>query len=145
MTVSKFFMPSTNLIGPGALDEGVDQIVRLGFKNALIVTDADLAKMGMAQTLVDKLKHQGIEAAVFDSAQPNPTVSNVNDGLEMLKQHSSDFVISLGGGSSHDCAKAIALVAPMAAKLKIMKGLTSLPNRRYLWCRSIQRQALPLR
>lgn len=123
MTVSKFFMPSTNLIGPGALDEGVDQIVRLGFKNALIVTDADLAKMGMAQTLVDKLKHQGIEAAVFDSAQPNPTVSNVNDGLEMLKQHSSDFVISLGGGSSHDCAKAIALVATNGGKIEDYEGL----------------------
>lgn len=123
MTVSQFFMPSTNLIGPGALDEGVDQIVRLGFKNALIVTDADLAKMGMAQTLVDKLKHQGIEAAVFDSAQPNPTVSNVNDGLEMLKQHSSDFVISLGGGSSHDCAKAIALVATNGGKIEDYEGL----------------------
>lgn len=123
MTVSQFFMPSTNLIGPGALDEGVDQIVRLGFKNALIVTDADLAKMGMAQTLVDKLKHQGIEAAVFDGAQPNPTVSNVNDGLEMLKQHSSDFVISLGGGSPHDCAKAIALVATNGGKIEDYEGL----------------------
>ncbi|MBN6743406.1 iron-containing alcohol dehydrogenase, partial [Acidithiobacillus sp. MC6.1] len=68
-------------------------------------------------------KHQGIEAAVFDGAQPNPTVSNVNDGLEMLKQHSSDFVISLGGGSPHDCAKAIALVATNGGKIEDYEGL----------------------
>lgn len=123
MTVSQFFMPSTNLIGPAALDEGVSQIARLGFKKALIVTDEALAKLGMAQMLVGKLKEKGMEAAVFDGAQPNPTVANVNDGLAILKQNGSDFVVSLGGGSSHDCAKAIALVATNGGKIEDYEGL----------------------
>jgi alcohol dehydrogenase len=79
--------------------------------------------MGLAKTVADKLAAQGISAEVFDGVQPNPTVGNVNSGLEKLKTAQADFIISLGGGSSHDCAKGIALVASNGGKIEDYEGL----------------------
>uniref|UniRef100_A0A1I7Y1B1 Fe-ADH domain-containing protein n=1 Tax=Steinernema glaseri TaxID=37863 RepID=A0A1I7Y1B1_9BILA len=90
---------------------------KMGFKKALIITDADLAKLGMAQLVADKLTAQGIDTAIFDKVQPNPTVGNVNAGLDALNAHGADLIVSLGGGSSHDCAKGVALVASTASEM----------------------------
>lgn len=123
MSVSHFFMPVQNIIGPGALDEALQIVGKMGFRKALIVTDPGLSKIGVANTVSDKLAAQGIPATVFDGAQPNPTVSNVNAGLEALKTAQADLVVSLGGGSSHDCAKGIALVAANGGKIKDYEGV----------------------
>ncbi|WP_369828645.1 iron-containing alcohol dehydrogenase [Glaciecola sp. 33A] len=55
------------------------------------------------------MDEQRIVSVIFDKTQPDPTISNVNDGLALLKQHDCDFVVSLGGGSPHDCAKGVVL------------------------------------
>ncbi|MCP2040831.1 alcohol dehydrogenase [Neisseria sp. HSC-16F19] len=123
MTVSQFFMPTRNLIGAGALDQGLAEVARLGFKKALIVTDKPLVSLGVAQQVVDKLAAQNVDAVVFDGVQPNPTVGNVNAGLALLKESGADFVISLGGGSPHDAAKGIALVAANGGKIEDYEGL----------------------
>ncbi len=123
MSVSHFFMPVQNIIGPGALDEALQIVGKMGFRKALIVTDPGLSKIGVANTVSDKLAAQGIPATVFDGAQPNPTVSNVNAGLEALKAAQADLVVSLGGGSSHDCAKGIALVAANGGKIEDYEGV----------------------
>ena len=65
----------------------------------------------MVKKFTDLLDQHQIASIVFDKVQPNPTVSNVKDGLEVLKKNNCDFVVSLGGGSPHDCAKGIALVS----------------------------------
>ncbi len=123
MSVTQFFIPSRNLIGPGALDEGVAQIARLGFKKALIVTDQPLVSLGVAKLVADKLAAQGVASVVFDGVKPNPTVGNVNAGLAVLQESGADFVISLGGGSPHDAAKGIALVAANGGKIEDYEGL----------------------
>ena len=123
MSVSHFFMPVQNIIGPGALDEALQIVGKMGFRKALIVTDPGLSKIGVANTVSDKLAAQGIPATVFDGAQPNPTVSNVNAALEALKAAQADLVVSLGGGSSHDCAKGIALVAANGGKIEDYEGV----------------------
>ncbi len=123
MSTSQFFMPSNNILGQGALAEGLAQIAQLGFKKAFLVTDAPLVKMGMAQQVADQLAAKGIESSIFDGVKPNPTVSNVNAGLEQLNKAQADFIISLGGGSVHDCAKGIALVASNGGKIEDYEGL----------------------
>lgn len=123
MTVSQFFMPRDNVLGPGALDEGLAQVAKLGFKKALIITDEGLNKIGVASKVVDKLAKLGIQADIFDGAQPNPTIGNVEEGLAKLEQSGADFIISLGGGSSHDCAKGVALVATNGGKIADYEGL----------------------
>lgn len=120
---AQFFMPSNNIIGAGALDLAVDQIALLGFKKALIVTDKPLAELGFAAQVAKLLEAKGVGSDVFDDVKPNPTVTNVNDGLAKLKEADADCIISLGGGSPHDCAKGIAIVASNGGKIEDYEGL----------------------
>ncbi len=96
MSVAQFFMPSSNLLGAGALAEAVRQMGGLGFKKALIVTDEPLVKLGLADQLAGLLKAQGIASAVFDQVKPNPRVADVNAGLAALRALGADCVVSLG-------------------------------------------------
>ena len=120
---AKFFIPSVNVLGQGAVDDAIGDIKTLGFQRALIVTDKPLVEIGIAGGLVAKLADVAIEAFIFDGTQPNPTVGNVEAGLKILKDNDCDFVISLGGGSPHDCAKGIALVATNGGSIKDYEGV----------------------
>src|SRR5690606_2104994 len=123
MSVAQFFMPSSNLLGAGALAEAVKQMGGLGFRKALIVTDEPLVKLGLASQLAGLLQAQGIASAVFDQVRPNPRVADVNAGLAALRQLDADCVVSLGGGSPHDCAKGIALLATNGGRIEDYEGL----------------------
>ncbi|RYV01131.1 L-threonine dehydrogenase [Shewanella sp. OPT22] len=120
---AKFFIPSVNVLGQGAVDDAIGDIQTLGFQRALIVTDKPLVEIGIAGGLVAKLADVSIEAFIFDGTQPNPTMGNVEAGLKILKDNDCDFVISLGGGSPHDCAKGIALVATNGGSIKDYEGV----------------------
>ncbi|ABV35869.1 iron-containing alcohol dehydrogenase [Shewanella sediminis HAW-EB3] len=120
---AKFFIPSVNVLGQNAVDEAIGDIKTLGFKRALIVTDKPLVEIGLVGQVADKLGSAGIEVTIFDGVQPNPTSGNVEAGLELLKANDCDFVVSLGGGSPHDCAKGIALVATNGGSIKDYEGL----------------------
>lgn len=120
---AKFFIPSVNVLGQGAVDDAIGDIKTLGFKHALIVTDKPLVKIGLVGEVAEKLGQNGITSTIYDGVQPNPTVTNVEAGLALLKANNCDFVISLGGGSPHDCAKGIALVATNGGSIKDYEGL----------------------
>ncbi|NHI01821.1 L-threonine dehydrogenase [Oceanimonas sp. MB9] len=123
MSTATFFMPSVNLIGDGALEQAVEQVSGYGFRHALIVTDKPLVELGYAGQLQQALAKKDIQASVFDGVQANPTTGNVEAGLALLEQKQCDFVISLGGGSPHDCAKAIALVASNGGDIRDFEGV----------------------
>ena len=120
---TSFYMPSLNVMGSGSLAEAIIYIKAQGFKQGLIVTDKVLSDIGIVKNFTDLLDEQHIDSVVFDRAQPNPTIANVNDGLAVLKQHDCDFVVSLGGGSPHDCAKGIALVASNGGEIADYEGV----------------------
>jgi len=120
---STFFMPAVNLMGSGALAEAMQAVKGLGFRKALIVTDGMLSKLGLAAKVAKLLNDQQIETVLFDGVQPNPTESNVRAGLALLSANRCDCVVSLGGGSSHDCAKGIALVATNGGKISDYEGV----------------------
>ncbi|MGR2998557.1 L-threonine dehydrogenase [Vibrio vulnificus] len=120
---SAFFIPTVNLMGAGCLKDAADSIKAQGFTKGLIVTDKILNQIGVVKQVQDLLSERGVSAVVFDGTQPNPTISNVNAGLELLKQNDCDFVISLGGGSPHDCAKGIALVASNGGAIADYEGV----------------------
>ncbi|EAQ2105871.1 L-threonine dehydrogenase [Salmonella enterica subsp. arizonae] len=111
MAASTFFIPSVNVIGADSLKDAMSTMAEYGFRRTLIVTDAMLAKLGMAGDIQKALQERDIFSVIYDGTQPNPTTSNVAAGLKLLKENGCDSVISLGGGSPHDCAKGIALVA----------------------------------
>ncbi|MCU8151569.1 L-threonine dehydrogenase [Vibrio vulnificus] len=120
---SAFFIPTVNLMGAGCLKDAADSIKAQGFTKGLIVTDKILNQIGVVKQVQDLLSERGVSAVVFDGTQPNPTISNVNAGLELLKHNDCDFVISLGGGSPHDCAKGIALVASNGGAIADYEGV----------------------
>ena len=92
-------------------------------KKLLIVTDQILVDIGLVKKVTDKLEAASVAFVLYAGTQPNPTVGNVEAGLKLLKDNDCDFVISLGGGSPHDCAKGIALVAVNGGSIKDYEGV----------------------
>lgn len=123
MAASTFFIPSVNVIGNGALNDAMNTMKAYGYRRALIVTDAVLNKLGVAGDIQKRLQEFDILSVVFDGTHPNPTTVNVEEGLEMLRANDCDCVISLGGGSPHDCAKGIALVAANGGDIRDYEGV----------------------
>ena len=123
MTAYRFYMPALNHMGAGSLDEAISDIKTLGLKKALVVTDKVLVEIGLVGDVSEKLATAGITCVIFDDTKPNPTVKNVEDGLKQLQVNDCDCVISLGGGSPHDCAKGIALVASNGGSIKDYEGV----------------------
>ncbi len=82
-----------------------------GWQKALIVTDQGIIDAGLLEGITDSLSSAGIEFAVFDSVEPNPTASMVESGTEMLEREDCDFVLAIGGGSSMDTGKGVSLMA----------------------------------
>ena len=119
----RFYMPSMSLMGAGCIEEVPAEIKELGLTKALIVTDKVLNQIGLVGELTKLLEQNGIQYAIYDGVQPNPTVANVNNGLAMLKEENCDFVISFGGGSSHDCCKGIGLVVSNGGKIHDYEGV----------------------
>ena len=106
-----FYMPPVTLMGPDAIKSLGTELASKELKKALIVTDSVLVEIGLVDNLTNELTAHGIEFAIYSGVQPNPTEKNIEDGLALIKQENADFVVSFGGGSSHDAAKGIALVA----------------------------------
>lgn len=123
MAVSTFYIPSVNKIGAGCLADAVSSMKDFGFHKALIVTDSILNQLGVVDKVSKLLTEAGISSVTYDGTAPNPTVENVEAGLALLKEHQCDCVISLGGGSPHDCAKGIALVASNGGKIADYEGV----------------------
>ncbi|MCC3864224.1 L-threonine dehydrogenase [Terrisporobacter petrolearius] len=118
-----FYMPSVSLMGPGCSDNLPEEIKSRGFKKALIVCGKRSASSSEFKGITDNLEANGVEFVVYPGSQPNPTVTNVMDGVKVLKDNGCDFVISYGGGSPHDCAKGIALVATNGGNIKDYEGV----------------------
>ena len=123
MAASTFYIPSVNVIGADSLNGAMDTMRDYGYRRALIVTDAILNKLGMAGDVQKGLAERDIFSVIYDGVQPNPTTANVNAGLKILQENNCDCVISLGGGSPHDCAKGIALVASNGGKISDYEGV----------------------
>ena len=100
-----FYMPKISLIGPGSLNSLLTEIAKMGWKKCLFVTGEDLVQLGALEPVLEILSKANVGHVLYDGVLPNPTVSQVNDGCNMLLENQCDFVISFGGGSPHDCAK----------------------------------------
>ena len=118
-----FYIPCVSLFGPGCAKEVGVKAQNLGAKKALIVTDAGLFKFGVADIIVEYLKEAGVDSHVFPGAEPNPTDINVHNGVKAYNDNACDFIVSLGGGSSHDCAKGIGLVTAGGGHIRDYEGI----------------------
>ena len=108
--VNRFILNEVSYFGPGARKELPRDVERLGFKKALVVTDKGLMKFGVAKMVLDVLDEANIAYEIFDDVKPNPTVTNVKNGVAACKNAGADFIVAIGGGSSMDTAKGIGII-----------------------------------
>ena len=122
---NRFILNEVSYFGPGARKELPGVVARLGFKKALVVTDKGLMKFGVAKMVLDVMDEAGIPYEIFDDVKPNPTVTNVKNGIEACKQAGADFIVAIGGGSSMDTAKGIGIVVrnPEFADIVSLEGV----------------------
>ncbi len=110
-------------MGVGCAKEAGAQAKALGATNMLIVTDAGLNKLGVAKQIKEMIESAGIRATIYDGAEPNPTDINVHDGVKAYLENECNGIVSLGGGSSHDCGKGIGLVIAGGGHIRDYEGV----------------------
>ena len=125
---SSFNIPSSVIIGGGASAELLPQLRRLGAKCVLVVTDAFMVKSGVVARLLAPLQESGMEVAVFDGVQPDPTVQNVRDGLALYRRSGAEAVVAIGGGSPLDAGKAISILTTNPEPLADYMGYHKIPK-----------------
>ena len=118
-----FYIPTVSLMGVGSSKETGDQVKALGGSKALLVTDKGIVATGMAEQIKTQVEATGVEVVIFDGSEPNPTNKNVHDGLKVYQDEKCDTIITLGGGSSHDCGKGIGLVAANGGRICDYEGV----------------------
>src|SRR5208337_3243239 len=119
-----FYIPTVTLMGIGAHKELGAHIKALGGTKPFVCTDKGITHSGITEKIVELIRREaGVEPVVFDEAIPNPTDKNVNDGLKVFKDNKCDMIISLGGGSSHDCGKGIGILATNGGNIRDYEGV----------------------
>ena len=128
--MNKFMLNETSYHGAGAISAIVTEINNRGFKKVFVATDPDLIKFGVAAKVTDLLDAAGIAYAVFSDIKPNPTIENVQNGVEAFKAANADCIVAIGGGSSMDTAKAIGIIInnPEFADVRSLEGLSPTKN-----------------
>ncbi len=118
-----FFIPCVTLLGIGCHKEVPERLESLNAKKPLIVTDQGVTQAGITAQIEKIIANAGVAYAVYDKTVPNPTDANVHEGVEIYKQSGCDSIISLGGGSSHDCGKGIGLVVANGGSIHDYEGV----------------------
>jgi alcohol dehydrogenase len=118
-----FFIPSVTLIGIGASKQIPDKIKALGGSKPLLVTDKGVVAAGICKQVADLLDAAHMPYVIYDETVPNPTDKNIHDGVEIYKKNGCDSLITLGGGSSHDCGKGIGLIVSNGGKIHDYEGI----------------------
>ncbi|MCW6660054.1 iron-containing alcohol dehydrogenase [Aerococcaceae bacterium NML191292] len=121
--MATFYVPSTNLIGPGVVKEIGPYVKNLGYNKALLVTDKFIESSDILPKVTEPLKAAGVEYVVYSDVDPNPTCKNVMDGVATLKEHNCDFIISVGGGSPQDAASSMSVIATNGGVPQDYEGL----------------------
>lgn len=128
MAASYFFLPNVSLIGAGSLNEIGRQAKRFRTDRFLLVTDPFLASTDITDRIRTLLSETEIELFLYQGVTPNPTLESVQEAYELYTRNACGGLISLGGGSAHDCAKAVAILANNPGPLEAYAGVDRFPN-----------------
>ena len=127
---NKISLNGTSYHGPGAINEIITEIKMHGFKKAFVTSDPDLIKFGVTAKVTDLLDQEGLPYEIYSDIKPNPTIENVQHGVEAFKESGADYIIAIGGGSSMDTSKAIGIIItnPEFADVRSLEGMAPTKN-----------------
>lgn len=127
----RIVLNETSYYGAGCRSVIADEVRKRGFSKALLVTDKDLIRFGVAEKIEEVLRNAGIPYEIFSDLKANPTITNVKNGVAAFKTAGADFIIALGGGSSIDTAKAVGIVVnnPEFADVRSLEGTAETKHR----------------
>jgi len=128
---NRFVSNPVSYHGKGAISEIPALVSAKGFKKALIVTDSELIKFGVVKKVTDILDAEKMAYEIFSDIKPNPTIENVQAGVEAYKASGADYMISIGGGSPMDTGKAVGIIInnPEYADVRSLEGVAPTKNK----------------
>ena len=127
---NRIILNTTSFHGKGAINEIPSIAKSKGFAHVFVCSDPDLVKFGVTAKVTDLLDNEGIAFTIYSGIKPNPTIENVKDGVEAFKACGADSIITIGGGSSMDTAKAIGIIItnPEFADVRSLEGVAPTKN-----------------
>lgn len=122
----KFVLNETSYHGTGSISAVPEEIKARGFKKVFTVTDPDLIKFGVSKKVTDLLDKENISYDVYSDVKANPTIENVQHGVEEFKKSGADCIVAIGGGSAMDTSKAIGIIInnPEFADVRSLEGVS---------------------
>ncbi len=129
--MARFVLNETSYHGKGVIAEIATEIKARGFKKAFVCSDPDLIKFGVTKKVTDVLDGAEIAYDIYSNIKPNPTIENVQTGVEAFKASGADCIVAIGGGSSMDTAKAIGIIIenPEFADVRSLEGVAPTKNK----------------
>ena len=126
----RFILNGTSYHGAGAIQEIATEVKSRVFKKAFVCSDPDLVKFGVTAKVLKVLDDNGFSYELYSNIKPNPTIENVQTGVEAFKNAGTDYLIAIGGGSSMDTAKAIGIIInnPEFADVRSLEGVADTKN-----------------
>ena len=131
MAVNRFVLNGISYHGHGAIKEIPGLIKARGFKKAFVASDPDLVKFGVTANVTNLLEENGIPYTLYSDIKPNPTIENIQHGVEAFKESGADMMITIGGGSSMDTGKGIGIIInnPEFADVRSLEGVAPTQKR----------------
>ena len=116
--------------GKGAILSVTEEAKLRGFKKAFVCSDPDLVKFNVTKKVTDLLDKEGLEYEIYSDIKANPTIENVQSGVEAFKKSGADYIIAIGGGSSMDTSKAVGIIIanPEFEDVRSLEGLSPTKN-----------------
>ena len=123
--VNRILLNTISYHGKGAIEKIPEELQARGYKKAFVCTDPDLLKFGVTQKVTGLLDAAKIPYEIYSEIKPNPTIENVQHGVESFKRSGADCIVTIGGGSSMDTAKAIGIIVenPEFADVRSLEGV----------------------
>ena len=128
---NRFVLNETSYHGKGAINAVVEEIQARNAKKAFVCSDPDLVKFNVTAKVTNLLEKANIPFELYTNIKPNPTIENVQTGVKAFKNSNADIIVAVGGGSSMDTAKAIAIIAtnPEFADVRSLEGVAPTKNK----------------
>ena len=129
--MNRFVLNETSYHGKGAIAAIADEVKARGFSHVFVASDPDLVKFGVTKKVLDVLEGAAIPYTLFSEIKPNPTIENVQAGVESFKACGADCIVAIGGGSSIDTAKAVGIIItnPEFADVRSLEGVAPTKNK----------------